>query len=299
MAASYPTSVKSFSAKASNDTIEPSHVNDLQDEVNAIETALITAGFAHALLPSANNTYALGSDAKRWSALHVTALTMAGVLQPVLPTTAAATDGQLLIGKTSDHTLNLAALTAGAGITVTNGAGTITIANSGASVLDRDVTAQDVVSTVAETTVYTFSVPGGTLGTNRTIRLSLIGDVLSAAARTLTLRVKYGATTVLTAAVTLGAVGARGQMTFVGELTALNATNAQVAKGVLTMSNTGADATGTMQLTTPTNGFVFAGTNSGVAEDSTAAKTLSVTFQNSAAEAGTSMRVHTVLLELI
>lgn len=41
------------------------------------------------------------------------------------------TDGQLLIGKTSDNTLNLATLTAGTGISVTNGAGSITIAATG------------------------------------------------------------------------------------------------------------------------------------------------------------------------
>jgi hypothetical protein len=41
---------------------------------------------------------------------------------------AAVTNGQLLVGKTSDHSLNLATLTAGANVTVTNGAGTITVA---------------------------------------------------------------------------------------------------------------------------------------------------------------------------
>jgi hypothetical protein len=41
--------------------------------------------------------------------------------------TSAATNGQILIGKTSDHSLNLATLTAGSGITITNGAGSITI----------------------------------------------------------------------------------------------------------------------------------------------------------------------------
>jgi hypothetical protein len=40
----------------------------------------------------------------------------------------AATDGQLLIGKTSDGSLNLHVLTAGANMTVTNGAGTISLA---------------------------------------------------------------------------------------------------------------------------------------------------------------------------
>lgn len=41
MAASYPGSAKSFTTKTNGQTIDPSHVNDLQDEVNAIEVDLI------------------------------------------------------------------------------------------------------------------------------------------------------------------------------------------------------------------------------------------------------------------
>jgi len=41
MAADFPTSVKTFTNKTNNvDTIDASHVNDLQDEVNAVETLL-------------------------------------------------------------------------------------------------------------------------------------------------------------------------------------------------------------------------------------------------------------------
>lgn len=43
------------------------------------------------------------------------------------------TDGQLLIGKTSTNSYNQTTLTAGAGIGITNGSGTITIANTAAS----------------------------------------------------------------------------------------------------------------------------------------------------------------------
>ena len=39
--ASYPTSVKSFTTRLSGQTIAPAHTNDLQDEVNAIETQLL------------------------------------------------------------------------------------------------------------------------------------------------------------------------------------------------------------------------------------------------------------------
>jgi hypothetical protein len=46
LAASYPTSVKAFSTRNTGDAINASHVNDLQDEVTAIENALIN-GIAH------------------------------------------------------------------------------------------------------------------------------------------------------------------------------------------------------------------------------------------------------------
>lgn len=38
--ASYPTSVKSFTTKNTGDVVQASHINDLQDEVNAIEAGL-------------------------------------------------------------------------------------------------------------------------------------------------------------------------------------------------------------------------------------------------------------------
>jgi hypothetical protein len=41
MSASYPTSVKSFTTKNANDVIQPSHVNDAQDEITAVETDLL------------------------------------------------------------------------------------------------------------------------------------------------------------------------------------------------------------------------------------------------------------------
>lgn len=43
MAASFPTSIKSFTTKIAGDTVQPAHVNDVQDEVTAVETALLTS----------------------------------------------------------------------------------------------------------------------------------------------------------------------------------------------------------------------------------------------------------------
>lgn len=39
--AQYPSAVKTFTAKSSGDTIQPAHINDLQDEVTALEDGLL------------------------------------------------------------------------------------------------------------------------------------------------------------------------------------------------------------------------------------------------------------------
>jgi hypothetical protein len=43
MSASYPSSAKSFTTKSNGSTIDASHINDLQDEVAAMQTDLLTA----------------------------------------------------------------------------------------------------------------------------------------------------------------------------------------------------------------------------------------------------------------
>jgi hypothetical protein len=51
--ASYPGSVKTFTTRNTGDVIQPGHVNDLQDEVNAIEAGLLNGT---ARLNSSNST---------------------------------------------------------------------------------------------------------------------------------------------------------------------------------------------------------------------------------------------------
>lgn len=60
MSASYPTSVKTFVSRNAGDVIQPAHINDLQDEVNAIETGL-KSGLAHSLLFSPDNASDIGA----------------------------------------------------------------------------------------------------------------------------------------------------------------------------------------------------------------------------------------------
>jgi hypothetical protein len=67
------------------------------------------------------------------------------------------TDGQLLIGNTSGNTLTKSTLTAGTGVSVTNGAGSVTLANTGVTAL----TAGTGISLSGSTGNVTVSTTGG------------------------------------------------------------------------------------------------------------------------------------------
>jgi hypothetical protein len=77
------------------------------------------------------------------------------------------TNGQLLIGNTTGNTLTKATLTAGSGITITNGTGTITIATSGGG---------GTVTSVAQSfTGGIISVAGSPITTSGTLALTVAG----------------------------------------------------------------------------------------------------------------------------
>jgi hypothetical protein len=89
--ASYPNSVKTFTVKADGATVFAAHPNDLQNEVTAMETALLTSGLAHNLNPSADATRSLGSTALRWI-IHGSQITT-GTLSPAALSTGAFSSG--------------------------------------------------------------------------------------------------------------------------------------------------------------------------------------------------------------
>jgi hypothetical protein len=66
VAASYPSSTKSFTTHSAAQTIASADINAIQDEVVALENGLRT-GVAHDLIPDADNTRDLGSAAKQWN----------------------------------------------------------------------------------------------------------------------------------------------------------------------------------------------------------------------------------------
>ncbi|GEM_PF-5156170 len=91
----------------------------------------------------------------------------------------------------------------GTNFEIFNGIPNNVAAGGGVTVLDQTATDVTVGNTTTETTVYTFSVPGGTLGTKGKLRLTLhlrakqhgVND-----GTTFTLRFKYGSTTVMSIA---------------------------------------------------------------------------------------------------
>ncbi len=71
----YPASVTTFTTKSNGGTIDASHVNDLQTEVNAIEDGLIN-GLSHDLIPTTNSTRDIGSVTKRWRSGYFSSLSV-------------------------------------------------------------------------------------------------------------------------------------------------------------------------------------------------------------------------------
>jgi hypothetical protein len=166
--------------------------------------------------------------------------------------------------------------------------------------VDRLYTTQTVVNTTTETTIYTLSVPGGTLGTNKRLRITMVGDILNntGGVQQENIRVKYGATTIATmGSLGLGFSAIRRPIWAWVELVARNSTSSQfahyyykdgTAPGAGGISGTTADGT------EDTNGQ-----HQTVAEDSTVTKNLVITFQPAAASPNFDIRSHLIDVELI
>ena len=149
--------------------------------------ASTAAGALNNLLPSqtsAANKY-LQSDGTNasWDAITVSTSDITGTLAVTNGGTGQTsyTDGQLLIGNSTGNTLTKASLTAGSGVTITPGAGSIQIAFTGPGA--GSVTSASVVSAngFAGTVATATSTPAITLSTSVTGVLKGNGTAISAA----------------------------------------------------------------------------------------------------------------------
>lgn len=92
--------------------------------------------------------------------------------------------------------------------------------NKAVSLLDATTAALQLVNSVTETDMFSFSVPANTLGTGRRLRLTLVGRYRneSGASRTITGRVKFGGTTMVTDAFAPGSSAGFGTWSWIVEV---------------------------------------------------------------------------------
>jgi hypothetical protein len=207
--------------------------------------------------------------------------------------------GSILTGNGTGTSTWLAKGTAAQVLTMNAGATApewATAASTGVTVLNRKNTETQVVSSTAETTVYSYTVPGGTLGSTGFLRLTLGGDYFNngGGASTFTGKVKYGGTVIGVCSVSCGAdASQRYTFRLEGELAALNATNSQRSNFRQTM--------GVPSASPPTTGssvrFDTVTVNSGLAIDSTADQALIFTVQHSVNSASTDFKAMYAILE--
>jgi hypothetical protein len=177
------------------------------------------------------------------------------------------------------------------------------------AVLDHKTTPTVISNSAAETTLYSFVVPGGTLGANRVLRLSGIGSVFqnTGATQTCILKVKYGASQVVFITFnTIPVSPNAGPFNFDCEIFALT-TGQQATKcaAVLGVNNVGAifnASTGTssvdMSQTNIAQQMLWIPSAGTVNTDSTVNQTLTVTGQLSVASAAMNMELQAAYLEL-
>lgn len=135
----------------------------------------------------------------------------------------------------------------------------------------------DVTNTNTETTIYSLSIPGGTLGTARSLRLT-VGGLLSTVTNTdsLTLRVKFGGTVMAISADSFTAPSS-GPVELVSYITATGATNTQFVLTRYIRPTAATTIAGPTDLTNTTPLLKMTYTTGSI--DTTTAQTLAVTAQ--------------------
>jgi len=160
-----------------------------------------------------------------------------------------------------------------------------------------------VVNTTAETVLYSGTIPAGTLGTARGVRLALHGDYLnnSAGAQTFTLRVRFGPTTltgtiITSAASSLAVSVTPRRLRVLVELHSKNTTANHTGYAELWVSGATADGVGE-----PLSGMNVhsVGWHLNLTVSSLVATLLEVTAQHGAAEGTIVARKYTTQMEVL
>lgn len=165
------------------------------------------------------------------------------------------------------------------------------------TVLARDVSAETISNSVTPRIVFSQAVAGGRLGTNRAIRLIVIGKVLQniGSAADWTVKARYGGNPGMDFTFSLGTDADERAWRFELYLSARDATNSQILWGRLTMSDALTNATSGL-------GQPEAGPRVATLErtaDSTVSQTLEVEVTHGATGASFTTVVYTSQLEYL
>lgn len=178
---------------------------------------------------------------------------------------------------------------------------------SGGGTIDRDASETNIDNDASETTVYTYTIPAGTLSATGEIRLKVLSEFLNntGAGRGYTLKFKLGGTTVIeytTGASAFGSTATRRNFTILVTVSQTGATNSQI----VTVEHYAASTAGIFGTLTTGVGLTMSNAvnvghwNSGaLAVDMTVSQTLAVTVTLSTANANLEWRTYAATLELL
>lgn len=178
--------------------------------------------------------------------------------------------------------------------------------SSSSTTLDRTTTAVTVTNSTTETTIYTYTIPGGTVDANGELRLTLLNEYLnnSGANRSLTIKVKLGGATVMED--TTGNIGASALNRIINlevRVSALGATNSQKVAlfGVIPAASgaVGTVTTGTGMATTIITSLNWSSGLTALTQDMTASAVLEVTVTHPSTTATQTWTTYAATLELL
>jgi len=277
MAASYPTSAKVFTSRNAGDIVQPANINDLQDEVNAIEAGLL-GGTAPLTSSNASvNNLSVAKNSTIGSSITI------GALPYIFPSAGGSTGQVLAISSTSGSTMVLAWTTPG-----------------GVQLLAKDFTELSVTSS-AETSVLNagagYAISSGTLIAGKALRFMMNGNILNNSGSTgkITLKLKLGATTFYTGAFDVSNGFTTDGPTVVNAM--VNANNAATSqRAVATWTVPGSN---TVDGASTQAGAMQIGSHSALAEDMLAAKTFDATVLYNISGASVAFKRWAATLELL
>jgi hypothetical protein len=166
-------------------------------------------------------------------------------------------------------------------------------------IIDKSVV-DTVITTAGPNSMFSFNVPGGTLGTDRILRFKSAGrwSNASGANRTVTIAISYGGTTLYSDISAALATGSTTGWNIEFELIANNSTTSQKLIGVIMIGSTGAVTTGvTGDIATDeiTSNAMIVGNNGSINSATNQTLDVSVTFNG----AGITWTKHYHTLELL